>query len=182
MILLAFQGLRPSFVLPLQAPMLSLMSNPQKYNLRSCMACPAHYLVLLSLHSKCSQPGLLSLAEWWYVFYVWLRIHNQPVMAPVVKVEPYEMTLLSSNPELAKKFRNVGWMPFFEKFSNSNPKVTQVFSLSLVNYQAEVGDLCFQVDERSIAAATGLSLTGQRWFKYQRMDITEWRRLLKNPF
>ena len=32
-----------------------------------------------------------------------------------------------------------------------------------------------------MAAATGLSLSGQRWFKYQRMGISEWRRLLKNP-
>ena len=101
-------------------------------------------------------------------------------MAPVVRVEPYEMTLLNLNPELAEKVRNVGWMPFFEKFSDSNPEVTKVFALSLVNYQAEVGDLCFRVDERSIAAATGLSLSGQKWFKYQKMDITEWIRLLKN--
>ena len=130
------------------------------------MANSVHHLVLLSLHPECSRPGLLSLAELWYLFCVRLRIRYQTVMAPVVRVEPCEMTLLSSNPDLAEKVRNVGWMPFFEKFFDSNPKVTRVFSLSLVNYQAEVGDLCFRVDERSIAAATGLSLTGQRWFKY----------------
>ena len=72
-------------------------------------------------------------------------------------------------------------MPFLKKFSDSNPEVTRVFSLSLVDFQADVGDLRFRVDERSIAAATGLPLTGQRWFKYQKMTITEWRRLLKNP-
>ena len=37
------------------------------------------------------------------------------------------------------------------------------------------------MDEQSVALATGLPLTGERWFKYQRMDITEWRKLLKNP-
>ena len=37
------------------------------------------------------------------------------------------------------------------------------------------------MDERSVALATGLPLVGERWFKYQRMDITEWRKLLKNP-
>ena len=97
------------------------------------MAYPVHYLVLLSLHPECSRRGLMSLAEWWYVFCVWLRIRNQPVMAPVVRVEPCEMTLLNSNPELSEKVRNVGWMPFFEKFSDSNPEVTRVFALSLVN-------------------------------------------------
>ena len=32
-----------------------------------------------------------------------------------------------------------------------------------------------------MAVATGLSLTGERWFKYKKMDITEWCQLLKNP-
>ena len=72
-------------------------------------------------------------------------------------------------------------MPFISKFSDSNPEVTRVFALSLVDFQAEVGDLRFRVDERSVAVATGLSLTGERWFKYKRMDITEWRQLLKKP-
>ena len=130
------------------------------------MADSVYHLVLLSLQPECSRHGLLSLAELWYLFCVWLRIRYQTMMAPVIRVEPYEITLLSSNPALAEKVRNVGWMQFFEKFSDLNPEVNRVFSLSLVNYQAEVGDLCFQVDERSIAAATGLSLTGQRWFKY----------------
>ena len=92
-------------------------------------------------------------------------------MAPVVRVEPYELTLLNSNPGILQKVKDVGWLPFFEKFSDSNPEVTRVFALSLVNYQAEVGDLCFRVDERSIASATGLPLSGQRWFKYQKMEI-----------
>ena len=95
-------------------------------------------------------------------------------MAPVVRVEPYEMTLLNSDSELAVKVEDIGWMPFLKKLSDSNPEVTRVFALSLVDFQAEVGDLRFRVDERSIAAATGLSLTGQRWFKYQKMNITEW--------
>ena len=38
------------------------------------------------------------------------------------------------------------------------------------------------MDERSVALATGLPLTGERWFKYKQMDITEWRKLLKNPY
>ena len=75
------------------------------------MADSVHHLVLLSLHPECSQPGLLSLAELWYLLCVRLRIRYQTVMAPVVRVEPYEMTLLNSNPELIEKVRNVGWMP-----------------------------------------------------------------------
>ena len=91
-------------------------------------------------------------------------------MAPVVRVEPYELTLLNSNPGLLQKVKDVGWLPFLEKFSDSNLEVTRVFALSLVKYQAEVGDLCFRVDERSVANATSLPLSGQKWFKYQRME------------
>ena len=160
--------------------MSSFMPNPQGYSLRSCMAYPVHYLVLLSLHSKCSRSRVLSLAELWYLFYVRLRTWTHPVMAPVVRVEPCKMTLLSSNSELAVKVEDIGWMPLLNKFSDSNPEVTRVFALSLVDFQAEVGDLWFRVDEQSIAAATGFPLTGQRWFKYQKMNITEWRQLLKN--
>ena len=68
-------------------------------------------------------------------------------MVPVVRVEPCEMKLLESNPELSAKVGVVGWMSFISKFSDSNPEVTRVFVVSLVDFQAEVGDLHFRVDE-----------------------------------
>ena len=161
--------------------MLSFIPNLQGYSLRLCMAYSAyhkvkfHYLFLLSLYPECSFSNLLSCAELWYLFCVRLRALTRSVMALVVRVEPCEMTLLDSNPQLSAKVQAIGWMPFISKFSDSNPEVTRVFALSLVDFQAEVGDLRFRVDERSVAVATGLSLTGERWFKYKRMDITEWR-------
>ena len=120
-----------------------IMSNPQGFRLYLPMAHPLHYLLLLSLSSKCSQPTLLSLIQWWRVLGAWFRIHKRSAMAPVVRVEPYELTLLDSNPGILQKVRDVGWLPFLERFSDSNPEVTRVFALYLVNYQAEVGDLCF---------------------------------------
>ena len=92
------------------------------------------------------------------------------------------MKLLDTNPELLSKVEAVGWLPFISNFSDSNPEVTRVFAVSLADFQVKVGDLQFRVDERSVALATGLPLTGERWFKYQQMDITEWRQLLKNPY
>ena len=91
------------------------------------------------------------------------------------------MKLLDSNPELLSKVEAVGWLPFISKFSDSNPEVTRVFAVSLADFQVKVGDLQFRVDEWSVALATGLPVTGERWFKYQRMGITEWRKLLTNP-
>ena len=86
-------------------------------------------------------------------------------MAPVVRVEPNDMKLLDRNPELLAKVEAVGWLPFFRKFADSNPEVTRLFSLSLVDDRSKVADLQFRVDEHSVALATGLPLAGERWFK-----------------
>ena len=88
-------------------------------------------------------------------------------MAPVMRVEPCEMKLLDSNPELSAKVEAVGWLPFISKFLDSNPEVTRVFAVYLANFQVKVGDLQFRVDERSVTLATGFPLVGERWFKYQ---------------
>ena len=55
---------------------------------------------------------------------------------------------------------------------DSNPEVTRLFSMSLVDARVRVADLQFRVDERSVALAMGLSLTGERWFKYKQMEVT----------
>ena len=53
--------------------------------------------------------------------------------------------------------------------------------MSLSDARVKVADLQFRVDESSVALATGLPLTGERWFKYKQMEVTEWRQMLKNP-
>ena len=93
-----------------------------------------HFSFLLRLYPECSLSVFLSFVELWYFFYVHLRALTRPVMAPVVRVEPCEMKLLDSNPELSAKVRAIGWMPFISKFSDSNPEVTRVFALSLVDF------------------------------------------------
>ena len=72
-----------------------------------------------------------------------LHAYEQSVMVPVVRVEPCEMKLLDSNPELLAKVEVVIWLPFVSKFSDSNPEVMRVFVVSLVDFQAEVGNLHF---------------------------------------
>ena len=114
---------------------------------------------LLGLHPECSLSGSLSWCKPEYLVWLILCAFTQSVMAPVVRVEPCEMKLLVSNPE--------PWFSFVSKFSDSNHEVMRVFIVSLVDFQAEVGDLRFRVDERSMALSTGLSLIGERWFKYK---------------
>ena len=121
--------------------MLSSMPSLQGYSLRLLMAyfvyhrVGFHYLsFFLGLHPECSLSGSLSCVKLWYLFFVRLRAFMQLVMAPVVRVEPCEMKLFDSNPELSTKFEAVEWMSFISKFSDSNPEVTRVFAVSLVDF------------------------------------------------
>ena len=61
-------------------------------------------------------------------------------MAPVVMVEPNNTKLLDEDSELLAKVEAVGWLPFFCKFADSNPEVTRLFALSLVDARAKVAD------------------------------------------
>ena len=82
-------------------------------------------------------------------------------MAPVVRVEPDNTKLLDEDPELLAKVEVVGWLPFFSKFAYSNPEITRLFALSLVNGKAKVADLQFIVDEHTVALAMDLPLVGE---------------------
>ena len=136
---------------------------------------------LLGFHLECSLSRLLSGCILCHPLCVLLRDFTLAVMALVVRVEPSDAKLLDENPELLAKVEAVRWFPFIHKFMDSNPKVTRLFAMFLVNSRVRVADLQFRVDERSVALATCLSLTGERWFKYKQMEVTEWRQMLKNP-
>ena len=45
----------------------------------------------------------------------------------------------------------------------------------------EVGDLQFTITESSLAQATALPQTGERWFKNRTVEDQEWKNMLKNP-
>ena len=100
-----------------------------------------------------------------YLLFAQLCTFTLVVMALVVKVEPDNTKLLDEDPELLAKVEAVGWLPFFNKFADSNPEITKLFSLSLVNGRAKVADLQFIVDERTVALAMDLPLIGEHWFK-----------------
>ena len=137
---------------------------------------------LLGLHPECSLSSILSCCNPWYLLCVQLCAFALTAMAPVVRVEPNDMKLLDGNPELLAKVEAVGWLPFFRKFVDSNRGVTTLFSLSLVDARVKVADLKFIVVECAVSLATGLPLTGERWFKSNQMKAIEWRQMLKNAF
>ena len=136
---------------------------------------------LLVLHPECSLSSLVSYFDLWYLFCVQLHAFAFVVMSPVVRVELSDLKLLDSNPDLLDKVEAVGWLPFIHRFADSNPEVTRLFSLLLADSRVKVADIQFRVDESSVDLSTGLTLTGERWFKYKQMEVTDWRQMLKNP-
>ena len=88
---------------------------------------------LLGFHPECSLSSFLSCCDTLYLLCVQLRAFSLTAMAPVVRVEPNDTKLLDENPELLAKVEAVGWLPFIRKFADSNPEVTRLFDLSLVD-------------------------------------------------
>ena len=122
---------------------------------------------LLGLCSEWSLSSVLGYCSSLYLLCVQLCAFTLIAMAPIVRVEPNNTKLLDENLELLAKVEAVGWLPFIHKFANSNPKVTRLFSLSLVDARVQVADLQFRVDECSVALAMGLPLAGECWFKFK---------------
>ena len=102
------------------------MVKLQGFRLYPNMAYALYGLLFPSVGSKFSRSALLSLIQWWQVCCAHCYIGKLTRMAPVVRVEPYQLTLLDSNPDLLRKIEDVGWLQFLEKFSDSNPEVTRV--------------------------------------------------------
>ena len=96
---------------------------------------------LLGLHPEWSLSSVLCYCDPLYLLCVQQCAFALVAMAPVVRFEPNNMKLLDENSELLAKVEAVGWLPFFSKFVDSNPEVTRLFSLSLVDARVKVADL-----------------------------------------
>lgn len=70
-------------------------------------------------------------------------------------------------------------MGFLKKFQGYNDTVTLSFSQSFNGEAMEVGNLKFKVIEGSIHRVTGLSPTGDLFFKGGHFDVTECTKFLK---
>jgi hypothetical protein len=63
---------------------------------------------------------------------------------------------------------------FLKKFQGYNLQVAQEFSLTFDGCRAKVGDMQLEITEEFLGEATGLPLTGQRWFKNSKVDEIPW--------
>lgn len=83
--------------------------------------------------------------------------------------EPNGAKYFEAHPECKKLFQKVGWLTFCESLQGYNDKATKAFAESFDGTKAQVGNLALTVSEDSVAVATGLQKTGERWFKGMRI-------------
>ena len=101
-------------------------------------------------------------------------------MGKLLRAEPEGSNYLEGYPQVKDLLKKAKWLRFIQKFKGYNKEVTKTFARSFNGQIVEVGDLKFAVTEATIAAATGLPLDGERWFKNRSVDDQIWRTMLRN--
>jgi hypothetical protein len=95
-------------------------------------------------------------------------------MAPVIRVEPNGSQTLFLYDDASEDLKSQGWDMFIKKFQGYNLQVAKEFTLTFDGYRAKVGDIQLEITEDFLSEATGLPLTGQKWFKNLKLDEVPW--------
>jgi hypothetical protein len=84
----------------------------------------------------------------------------------LLKRELNNLSFLESYPEVQRHFLNAGCMEFVKRLQSGYHQVTaEAFTMTFDGNKSWVGSVEIKVDEKFIASATGLPMTGQKWFK-----------------
>jgi hypothetical protein len=104
-------------------------------------------------------------------------------MGKLLRVEPEGSKFLEGYPQVKEALQKANWLQCIQKFRGYHREVTKAFARSFrdKDNQVEIGDLKFTVTESSIAQATSLPQTGERWFKNRSVQDQQWKQILKNP-
>jgi hypothetical protein len=95
-------------------------------------------------------------------------------MAPVVRVEPNGSQTLLLYDDAREDLKGQGWLEFLEKFQGYNLQAAQEFALSFDGCRAKVGDIQIEITEEFLSQATGLPLSGKKWFKNSKLEEVSW--------
>lgn len=104
-------------------------------------------------------------------------------MGKPLRAEPEGSKFLEAYPQVVKALQKANWLQCIKKFKGYHKEVTKAFARSFQdeNGQAEVGDVTITVSEGSIAKATSLPQTSERWFKNRAVQDQQWKQILQNP-
>jgi hypothetical protein len=95
-------------------------------------------------------------------------------MAPVIRVEPNGPQTLLLYDDASEDLKSQGWVEFLKKFQGYNLQAAQEFTVSFDGCRAKVGDVQIEITEEFLSEATGLPLTGKKWFKNSKLDEVLW--------
>jgi hypothetical protein len=97
----------------------------------------------------------------------------------VVRTEPSDMHLFDVEPLIREVFQRVGCLTFCQNMQRGHPEVAREFSLNFDGTKTKVGTLELEVSEATIAAATEIPNTGERWFKSMTLNAAFSKDFLK---
>jgi hypothetical protein len=100
----------------------------------------------------------------------------------VVRTEPVDMHLFDTEPMAREAFQRVGCLSFCQNMQRGHPEVARQFALQFDGRKTKVGDLEFEVTEASISAATGIPITGEKWFKAMALSSAYAKDLFKPEY
>jgi hypothetical protein len=101
----------------------------------------------------------------------------------LLKRELSDLSYLQSHPEVQRYFSNAGCMEFVNRLQSGYHQATaEAFALSFDGNRARVGSVEIEVDEKFIAEATGLPMTGQKWFKTTALKKQDYKFYLKDGY
>jgi hypothetical protein len=101
----------------------------------------------------------------------------------LLKRELSNLSFLESHPEVQRCFSNAGCMEFVNRLQSGCHQATaEAFAMSFDGNKARVGSVEIKVDEKFIAEATGLPMTGQKWFKTTALKKQDFKFYLKDGY
>jgi hypothetical protein len=101
----------------------------------------------------------------------------------LLKRELSNLSFLESHPKVQRYFSNAGCMEFVNRLqSGCHQATTEAFAMSFDGNRARVGSVEIKVDEKFIAEATGLPMTGQKWFKTTALKKQDFKFYLKDGY
>ena len=87
-----------------------------------------------------------------------------------------------SNEAVRQILQGSEFFNFLKKFSGENYGVSMAFTQSFNGQQVRVGSLKFKITEAFISEATGLPMTGERWFKRETVKIGDFTKFVKPQY
>jgi hypothetical protein len=95
-------------------------------------------------------------------------------MAPVIRIEPNGSQTLLLCDDAREDLKGQGWLLFIEKFQYFNLQTAQEFALYFDGCRAKVGDIKVEVTKEFLGQATGLPLSGKKFFKNAKVKEVLW--------